>query len=151
MVWECMGQNGVGMSVEMEGWMDAEQYLSILEDKLLPSMENSGLSKKSIIFQQNNNLKYSFKRVQTWFKSQWIRLLDRPAQSPDLSPVEYLWKHLKKRPNGYERPAKGVWKLWERIEAEWGRIEIEECQKLIESMPRRLEVAIQAKEGHTKY
>ena len=50
MVWECMGQNGVGIFVEMEGWMDAEQYLSILEDKLLPSMENSELSKKSIIF-----------------------------------------------------------------------------------------------------
>ena len=48
-------------------------------------------------------------------------------------------------------PAKEVWKLWERIEAEWGRIEIEECQKLIESMPRRLEVVIQAKEGYTKY
>ena len=46
-----MGWNGVGMSIEMEGWMDAEQYVSILEDKLLPSMENSGLSKKSIIFQ----------------------------------------------------------------------------------------------------
>ena len=151
MIWGCVGWNGVGILVEMEGWMDAEQYVSILEDKPLPSMENSGVSKKSIIFQQNNNPKYSSKRAQNWFKSQGIRLLDRPAQSPDLSPVEYLWKHLKKRPNGYERPAKGVWKLWERIEAEWGRIEIEECQKLIESMPRRLEVAIQAKEGHTKY
>ena len=31
--------------------MDAEQYVSILEDKLLPRMENSGLFKKSIIFQ----------------------------------------------------------------------------------------------------
>ena len=30
-------------------------------------------------------------------------------------------------------------------------IEVEECQKLIESMPRILEVMIQAKEGHTKY
>ena len=51
MVSGCMGQNGVGIFVEMEGCMDAEQYLSILEDKLLPSMENSGLSKKRIIFQ----------------------------------------------------------------------------------------------------
>ena len=51
MVWECMGHNGVGIFVEMEGWMDAKQYVSILEDKLLPSMENSGLSEKSIIFQ----------------------------------------------------------------------------------------------------
>ena len=51
MVWGCMGQNGVGIFVEMEGCMDAEQYVSIIENKLLPSMENSGLSKKSIIFQ----------------------------------------------------------------------------------------------------
>ena len=51
MVWGCMGQNGVGIFVEMEGCMDAEQYVSILEDKLLPSMENSELSKTSIIFQ----------------------------------------------------------------------------------------------------
>ena len=51
MVWGCMGWNGVGILVEMEGWMDAEQYMSILEDKLLSSMENSTLSKESIIFQ----------------------------------------------------------------------------------------------------
>ena len=151
MVWECMGWNGVEILVETEGWMDAEQYVFILEDKLLPSMENFAFSKESIIFQQDNNSKYFFKRTQNWLKSQGIRLLDRPAQSPELSPVQHLWKHPKKRPNGHERPEKGVWKLWERIEAEWGRIEIEECQKLIESMSRRLEVAIQAKKGHTKY
>ena len=51
MIWECMGWNEVGILVEMEGWMYAEQYVSILEGKLLPSMENSALSKKSIIFQ----------------------------------------------------------------------------------------------------
>ena len=51
MVWGCMGWNEVGILVEMEGWMDAEQYVSILEDKLLPSMQNSALSKKSVIFQ----------------------------------------------------------------------------------------------------
>ena len=45
------GLDGVGILVEMEGWMDAEQYVSILEDKQLSSMENSALSKKSNIFQ----------------------------------------------------------------------------------------------------
>ena len=44
MIWGYMGWNGVGILAEMEGWMDAEQYVSILEDKLLPSMENSALS-----------------------------------------------------------------------------------------------------------
>ena len=46
-----MGWNGVGILVGMKGWMDAKQYVSILEDKLLPSMENAALSKESIIFQ----------------------------------------------------------------------------------------------------
>jgi len=38
MVWGCMGWNGVGQLAEVEGRMDAEQYVSILEDYLLPSM-----------------------------------------------------------------------------------------------------------------
>ena len=151
MVWGCMGCNGVGILAEVEGRMDAEQYVSILEDNLLPSMEKSGIPKESIIFQQDNDPKHSSKRAQNWFKSEGIRILDWPAQSPDLSPIEHLWQHLKKRLNSYERPANGVWELWERIEAEWGKIEVEECQKLIESMPRRLEAVIQAKGVHTKY
>jgi hypothetical protein len=150
MVWECMGWNGVGILAEVEGWMDAEQYVSILENNLLPSMENSGIPEESIIFQEDNDPKHSSKRAQNWFKSEGIRLLDWPAQSPDLSPIEHLWQHLKKRINSYERSARGVWELWERIDAEWGKIEVEECQKLIESMPRRLEAVIQANGGHTK-
>ena len=51
----------------------------------------------------------------------------------------------------YKRPGKGVLELWKRIGAKWGMIEIEECQRLIECMPRRLGAVIQAKGGHTKY
>ena len=127
-VWGCMSWNGVGILAEVEGRMNAKHYVSILEDNLLPSIENSGIPEESIIFQQNNNPKHSSKRAQNWFKSQGIRLLDWPAQSPDLSPIEHLQQHLKKRLNSYERPAKGGWELWERIEAEWGKIEVEECQ-----------------------
>ena len=39
--------------------------------------------------------------------------------------------------------SKGVWEIWERV--------AEVCQNLIESMLRRLEAVIKAKEGHTKY
>ena len=51
MVLGCMGWNEVEILVEMQGWMDAEQFVSIPEDKLLSSMENSALPKESIIFQ----------------------------------------------------------------------------------------------------
>ena len=34
---------------------------------------------------------------------------------------------------------------------EWGNISTEECQELIESMPRRVEAVIEAKGGPKKY
>jgi hypothetical protein len=34
---------------------------------------------------------------------------------------------------------------------EWGKITAEDCQKLIESMPRRIEAVFKAKGGHIKY
>jgi len=41
--------------------------------------------------------------------------------------------------------------LWERIKEEWYEIGVEECQRLIESMPRRVQEVIKAKGGYTSY
>jgi hypothetical protein len=46
MVQASMGWNGVGILAEVEGRMDTEQYMAILNDHLLPSMEESGISGK---------------------------------------------------------------------------------------------------------
>ena len=40
MVWGCMGWNGVGELVEVQGKMNAEQYCEILEDGMKESFEN---------------------------------------------------------------------------------------------------------------
>ena len=45
MVWGCMGWNGVGIAVEVEGNLTKEQYVKILEEALLQSMEKLGVSK----------------------------------------------------------------------------------------------------------
>ena len=74
-----------------------------------------------------------------------------PAQSPDLNPIEYLWDHLKRRLGEYENAPGGMQELWERVEAEWDKIGAGSCQKLIESMPRRVDAVIRAKGGYTKY
>lgn len=78
MVWRCMSWNGVGIFAEIEGGMDAEQYVSILKNHLLPSMENSEIPEENVIFQQDNDLKYTSKRAREWLESQGIKLLDRP-------------------------------------------------------------------------
>ena len=41
--------------------------------------------------------------------------------------------------------------LWERVEEKWNEIPAETCQKLIESMPKRVKAVIRTNGGHTKY
>ena len=73
------------------------------------------------------------------------------CKSPDINPIEHLWNHLKRKLAEYEVPPQGVLELWERVQEEWGKINREVCQGLIESIPRRVEAIIKAKGGYTKY
>lgn len=151
MVWGCMGWNGVGTMVEVEGRMDGKQYVKILEEGLLESIQNSNISPADIIFQQDNDPKHTSNLATKFFNDQDINVLDWPAQSPDISPIENLWDLLKIMVNDHEHPPSGVFELWERAAEKWGEITEEQCQALIESMPRRLEAVIKAKGGNTKY
>ena len=80
-----------------------------------------------------------------------MKVLQWPAQYPDLNPIEYLWHHLKKQGKDYKEPVKGVTKLWKRTKERWKGILQEKCQRLIESMSKRIRVVIKAKRGYTKY
>ena len=40
-----------------------------------------------------------------------MKVLDWPAQSPDLNPIEHLWHHLKRRLMKYEDQAEDINKL----------------------------------------
>ena len=151
MVWGCMGWNEVGKLTEVQGKMDAEQYCEILEDGLVESFEKLEMEEEERIFQQDNDPKHTSKRAQKWFEDNNIQVLSWPAQSPDISPIEHLWVHLKKKLNEYPTPPKGVHELWERVAEVWDEITPETCQNLIESMPRRIQAVIKAKEGHTKF
>jgi hypothetical protein len=37
------------------------------------------------------------------------------------------------------------------VEVEWEKIAVEECRKLVESMPKRVRAVLKAKGGYTKY
>src|SRR6266481_926630 len=151
MVWGCMLWDGPGYACKIEGRMDGDLFIQIMDDELQESLAHYSKSPQDIIFQQDNGPKHTCKKAQEWFKNHGFTLLQWPVQSPDLNPIEHLWEHIKRRLGGYETPPGGMLELWERVEAEWDKIPAEVCQNLIESMPRRIEAVLKAKGGHTKY
>src|SRR5882762_194679 len=151
MVWGCMGWNGVGVLTEIQGIMNAEQHCDILDEGVVESFEKLEMLEGERMFQQDNDPKHTSKKETKWFKDNSIGVMVWPAQSPHINPIEHLWVDLKKTLNKYPNPAKGVHELWERAVEEWNKIPPETCQKLIESMPRRIQAVIKAKGGHTKY
>ena len=151
MVWGCMGWNGVGKLTEVQGIMNAQQYCDILDDGLVESFEKLEVPEEERIFQQDNDPKHTSKKATQWFDDNDIQVLVWPAQSPDINPIEHLWVHLKRAMLHYPTPPKGVHELWDRVVEEWNNISPETCQKLIESMPRRIQAVIRANGGHTDY
>lgn len=151
MVWGCMGWNGVGKLIEVQGNMDKVQYCEILEDGVEESFEKLEMVDGERYFQQDNDPKHMSGLATQWFEDNNIQVLGWPSQSPDMNPLEHLWDHLKRQLRKYPTPPKGVHELWDRVAEEWDEIPPEVCQNLIESMPRRIQAVIKAKGGHTKY
>ena len=150
-MWGCMTSKGCGYATKIDGKMDAELYVSILEDELMQSLAFWKKKVKDVVFQQDNDPKHTSKKAKWCFKENKIQVMEWPPQSPDLNPIEHLWGVLTRKLAAYERPPTSMKELWERVQVEWEAISEQECQKLVESMPARIHAVLQAKGGYTKY
>jgi hypothetical protein len=151
MLWGCITSQGVGFACRIDGRMDAELYTRILGGELLNTLRHYGMNKGNIIFQQDNDPKHTSKLATRWFASNEITLLDWPAQSPDLNPIEHAWDYLKRKLAAYETVPTGILELWSRVEKEWEAIPADFCRDLIYSMPRRVGAVLKTRGGYTKY
>lgn len=147
MVWGGFSKHGLGPLHRIEGIMDAIKYRNILTEVMLPySREHMPAD---WVFQQDNDPKHTAKIIKKWFEDNQLRVLDWPAQSPDLNPIENLWGEVERKLIGkkFKRPDD----LWEAVQAAWYNVPQERVNKLIESMPRRCKAVIDAKGSATKY
>lgn len=76
-------------------------------------------------------------------------MVDTPAQSPDINPIENLWSFLERKIRNHRISNKED--LKKALQEEWKKIPVEYCAKLVASIPRRLESVIQHRGYPTKY
>ena len=87
MVWGCMGWVGVGYATRIEGKMDADLYVSIIEDELQESLHYYNKTPTDIIFQHDNDPKHTSRRAQNWFKDNGISVMKWPAHNLTVYPI----------------------------------------------------------------
>ncbi len=87
MVWGCVSALGKGNLHFCDGTINAEKYIEILEHNMLPSRRHL-FQGRPCIFQQDNAKPHSAHITKFWLRRKRVRVLDWPACSPDLSPIE---------------------------------------------------------------
>ena len=86
-----------------------------------------------------------------WRDTNEVGILPWPAQSPDLNPIENIWKVLKVRINKRPVIPRNEGELVIVLQEEWRNISQDIISNTVANMPQRLKDVIYAKGGSNKY
>ncbi len=95
MVWGCMSACGMGSLNIWKGTINAERYIQVLEQHMLPSRRRL-FQGRPCIFQHDNARPHTASITTSWLRRRF-RVLKWPACSPDLSPIENIWRIIKRK------------------------------------------------------
>lgn len=146
MVWGCMSWRGLGKLAIVEGSMNTDKYLQIMDSHLIPQAA-AWFPSGDWIYQQDGARCHTSFRAMQYFEERRIPILPWTANSPDMNPMENIWSLLKKRV--YSIGAASKQQLVENIHSAlsdgiyWKTV----CEKLIESMPTRIASVVKNKGG----
>ena len=135
MVWGAFSQHGKSTLAIMEGRQNSEAYVDILRNHLLPFGAQQPDSQWT--FQQDNAPIHTSGLTKAWLSEQGIKVMEWPAVSPDLNPIENLWGILARDVYRNARQFQTKEQLKEQVMRSWADIGSATLENLVNSMPKR--------------
>lgn len=131
----------------------ARSYIEVL-DEMIPTLWDPRL-----VFMQDNAPIHCAKAVTAWFADNAVNVMENwPPYSPDLNPIEHMWWELKKRVYDVKPDIDAITgpeaireALGDTLRKAWELIDKGFVEKLVKSMPDRVDAVIKAHGWHTKY
>ena len=108
--------------------MNAAMYRDILD------VLRSALDLRLVLLPTDNEAQSQDNKE--WLRDNSVNFLEWPSQSPDLNPIEHLWKDLKM--SVHRRSPSNLMELERSCKAEWGKLPQNRCAKLVASYSKDL-------------
>lgn len=142
----CVSRTG---GARGQGSMTARRYIvEVLEVHVVPYADFIG---ERFTLMHDNARAHTAIIVRNFLQEVGISVMQWPAKSPDLNPIEHLWDHLKRKVRSRDPAPTTLQELEEAVIEEWALIPQEEVVKLIRSMRERMEAVIRARGGNTRF
>ncbi|KAK6324050.1 hypothetical protein J4Q44_G00063890 [Coregonus suidteri] len=116
------------------GWM-GPCIREILANNLLPSVRALKMG-RGWAFKHDNDPKHTARATKEWLRKKHLKVLEWPSQSPDLNPIENLWRELKV--HIAQRQPRNLKDLEKVCMEEWAKIPAAVCANLVKTYRKRM-------------
>jgi len=158
MVWGCILEGRKGPLVVLDypggrgGGMTAKRYQDqVLNGPLHDFYQEMSEERGIVVFQEDGAPSHRAKSTCEWLDRNGIQSFPHPASSPDLNPIEPLWKTLKHLIRSRPHPPTNLFELKAAVREAWDQITPEDINSHVKDMGNRVAAVLASNGGHTLY
>jgi hypothetical protein len=142
-MWGVISSFGTSKLKLFSGSLHATEYTTLLRTSLQPMLIQH--AHHHPVFQQDNSRVHTSKIVTHFISDNNIATMQWPPNSPDLSPIENVWRRIKSAVHRHDPHT--VEEAQRLLRREWGALPLDYLQRLFRGMGQRMRKVVKNKGG----